>query len=217
MNKKKETTTNNLVSNYMQYVIENNSKPQTVDEFAGKYKFDDSIFFNDFEDFEDLEKHIFNLFFVNTISILIDSDDYKHFDNKNKLLSFYFTFFENLTANRDYVVKVLDTKSNDFEKLQSLSKLKNSFTNYIESLQIITFDLKQKTIEKAQNKVLKESAWLQLILTIKFWLDDDSKDFERTDVLIEKLVNTSFDLINVKALKSVIDLGKFLYKEKVQK
>ena len=52
MIKNKKTTTNDIVSNYMQYVIENNSKPESVNEFAVAYKFDDSIFFNDFEDFE---------------------------------------------------------------------------------------------------------------------------------------------------------------------
>ena len=72
---------------------------------------------------------------------------------------------------------------------------------------------KIKQLEE-QNKTLKESAWFQLLLTIKYWLEDTSPSFERTDIFIEKAVNTSFDLINIKPLKSVLDLGKFLYKDK---
>ena len=51
-------------------------------------------------------------------------------------------------------------------------------------------------------------------MTIKFWIDDTSKAFEKTDVFIEKSVNTSFDLIDTTPLKSLIDFGKFIYKEK---
>ena len=78
-----------------------------------------------------------------------------------------------------------------------------------------TIDLKQKNIVQIQQKSIKETAWLQLLITMKFWLNDSSANFEKTDIFIEKSVNTSFDLIDSTPLKSIIDLGKFLYKEKM--
>ena len=51
---------------------------------------------------------------------------------------------------------------------------------------------------------------------MKFWLEDSSASFEKTDIFIEKAVNASFDLIDVKPLKGILDFGKFLYKEKMQ-
>jgi hypothetical protein len=69
---------------------------------------------------------------------------------------------------------------------------------------------------KLQNRSLKESAWFQLLVTLKFWLDDTSPSFEKTDIFIEKSVRASFDLIDTTPLKSIIDFGKFLYKEKMQ-
>ena len=100
--------------------------------------------------------------------------------------------------------------------MRSLGKLKQRFTLYIEHLDIPLFEINQETIEKVQTKTLKESAWLQLLFTMKFWLEDTSSSFEKTDIFIEKAVNTSFDLIDTKPLKSIIDLGKFLFKEKMQ-
>jgi len=50
---------------------------------------------------------------------------------------------------------------------------------------------------------------------MKFWIEDDSAGFEKTDILIEKSINTSFALMDNTVLKSVFDLGKFLYKEKM--
>ena len=143
------------------------------------------------------------------------SGDYDSFDARNKLLSFYYTFFENLTANRSYVVYALEGNKDKLKSLQSLTELKKSFSAYIESLNIETIDLKEERFEKLQNRGIKESAWFQLLVTLKFWLDDTSPAFEKTDIFIEKSVNASFDLIDTTPLKSIIDFGKFLFKEKI--
>ena len=95
-------------------------------------------------------------------------------------------------------------------------KLKKRFVLFIQHLDIALIDLSQVNFEKIQNKSLQESAWLQLLFTMKFWLEDSSASFEKTDIFIEKAVNASFDLIDVKPLKGILDFGKFLYKEKMQ-
>jgi ubiquinone biosynthesis protein COQ9 len=53
------------------------------------------------------------------------------------------------------------------------------------------------------------------MLTLKFWIDDRSKSFEKTDLFIEKSINASFDLINISPLNSLVDFGKFIIKEKI--
>ena len=120
-----------------------------------------------------------------------------------------------LTANRSYVVYALQPKKNILTKLSTLHNLKNEFVKYISNLEIETLELKEEKLEKLQQKAITESAWGQLVFTLKFWLDDESKAFEKTDLFIEKSVNASFDVMNITPLKSVIDLGKFLFKEKV--
>ena len=215
MAKKKKITSTEIISNYMDYVLDNDKKPKSVYSFAKANNFEEATFYEHFGSFEALEQSIFEVFFENTKAVLEKSNDYQSFDARNKLLSFYYTFFEMLTANRSYIVLVLDHKKGDLKKLRSLIKLKQRFTNFIDDLEITLLKVKQETLEKVQNKTIKESAWFQLLVTIKFWLDDTSPSFEKTDIFIEKTVNTSFDLIDVKPLKSVIDLGKFLMKEKM--
>jgi hypothetical protein len=215
MPKKKEINALDIITYYMSYILENNCKPSSVYSFAKENKFEEAVFYNFFGSFEAVEKSIFKTFFDNTITVLEKSEDYETFDARNKLLSFYYTFFENLTANRSYVAATLDSNKMDLKKLTVLSNLKTSFTNYIDSLEIETIDLKQKNIVQIQQKSIKETAWLQLLITMKFWLNDSSANFEKTDIFIEKSVNTSFDVIDSTPLKSIIDLGKFLYKEKM--
>ncbi|MDX1362869.1 TetR family transcriptional regulator C-terminal domain-containing protein [Arenibacter latericius] len=215
MVKKKIISDTNIISLYMEYVLEHNENPKSVFAFAKANNFEESHFYQFFGSFEALEKQIFKAFFDNTIVVLEKSEDYTSFDARNKLLSFYFTFFENLTVNRSYVQFALNKHKNSLKGLSLLSELKKGFTSFIAGLDIKTLDLKQEQVEKFQKRALQESAWLQLLLTLKFWMDDTSASFEKTDIFIEKSVNTSFDILNITPLKSVIDFGKFIYKEKI--
>lgn len=215
MAKQKSISDKDIISFYMDYVLEHNEQPKSVYIFSKENNFEESKFYDYFASFEAIQKHIFKAFFDNTIIALHSSADYQSFDARNKLLSFYFTFFENLTANRSYVVYALNQYKNNIKNLTLLSELKKSFTNYIDDLDIETLDIKQEQIDKIQRRALQESAWLQFVLTIKFWLEDTSASFEKTDIFIEKSVNTSFDVLNIAPLKSVIDFGKFLFKEKM--
>jgi len=215
MAKKKTISEKDIISYYMKYVLEHNEQPKSVYKFSKENDFEEANFYEFFASFEAIQKHIFKAFFDNTITALNKSEDYQSFDARNKLLSFYFTFFEILTANRSYVVYALEQFKSSFKNLSHLSELKKSFTHYIDDLDIETLDIKQEQIDKIQRRALQESAWLQLVLTVKFWLEDTSASFEKTDIFIEKSVNTSFDVLNIAPLKSVIDLGKFLFKEKM--
>lgn len=214
MAKKKHITDQDLISFYMDYVLEHNEQPKSVYAFSKLNNFDESKFYEHFGTFESLEKGVFKTLFTNTLAVLDSNEDYKKFDAKDKLLSFYFTFFENLTANRSYVVYALNKHKNSLKSLSILSELKTGFCNYIDHLNIETLDIKEERLEKLQQRSLRETAWLQLLLTLKFWLEDSSPSFEKTDIFIEKAVNTSFDLLDIKPLKSLIDFGKFIYKEK---
>jgi hypothetical protein len=199
----------------MNYLLENNFKPASVFIFAKENKFEESLFYKHFGSFEAIEKSIFSTFFELTMQALSKSEDYETFDARNKLLSFYFTFFENLTANRSFMVILLKNNKEQLKQLSILSDFKKVFTEYVDGLNIETIDFKQKNITQIQRKSIKESAWVQFLVTLKFWLNDNSASFEKTDIFIEKSVNTSFDLIDTTPLKSIIDFGKFLYKEKM--
>ena len=56
--------------------------------------------------------------------------------------------------------------------------------------------------------------WLQALFVLKYWLDDNSNQFEMTDAAIEKAVNLSFQLIKSNTLDSLLDFGKFIFTRK---
>ncbi|NRB61188.1 MAG: TetR/AcrR family transcriptional regulator [Winogradskyella sp.] len=215
MAKKKNTTQNDIVSLYMDYVLTHNQRPKTVYAFAKENKFEEQKFYEFFTSFDVLEQSIFQIFFDNTLELLNKSEDYQNFEAKDKLLSFYYTFFEMLSANRSYVVYAAGEKQSIVTFNKITGKLKSSFNKYIKHLNIDTLDLKQDKLEKLKNKGISESFWFQMVLIFNFWMKDTSSSFEKTDLFIEKSVRASFDLLDTTPLNSLIDFGKFLFKEKM--
>lgn len=216
MAKKKNITENNLIDFYMDYVLEHGKAPHSVYKFAKDNNFEEASFYTHFGTFKALEQKIFTAFLHNALSLLAQNEEYQTFDARNKLLSFYYTFFEILTANRSYVLYALGEGNKPLMSSKTLTKFKAEFSDYIKSLEIETFNIEQEQIEKIQQRTIIETAWFQLLVTIKFWMDDTSAGFEKTDIFIEKSLKTSFDVINTQPLKSVIDFGKFLFKERMQ-
>ena len=100
------------------------------------------------------------------------------------------------------------------KSLSKLTELRKHFKQFFDTLEIEKIDLKQEKLIEFQEKTMSEMAWLQFLFTLKFWIEDTSLSFEKTDIFIEKSVNTSFDLMDVAPLKSLIDFGKFMWQEK---
>ena len=213
--KKKEITKDDIVSKYMDEVLEKGQKPKSVYHFAKENDFTEAEFYSFFGTLEGLEKEIFRLFFANTVDLLHKNADYHEYDMKNKMLSFYYTFFEILTANRSYVLQALKIDRNPLKNLVQLTSFREAFKEYVSEILTDDYRLEQEKFQKFQEKAIQESSWLQLMMTIKFWMEDESAAFEKTDIFIEKSVNASFELMNVAPMNHLIDFGKFLFKEKI--
>ena len=216
MTKKKQISKLDILTIYMDFVVEHQNKPIDVEDFCTTSKIDTSNFYEHFKSLKKVEKTVFKELFKNSLEVLSESEEFLTFDKKNQLISLYFTFFENLNLNRAYLVIALKGCKNKIKSFSTFSDLKKVFIRFVDNLDISESILPIDGLEKVQKKFVNESAWIQLFLTIKFWLDDTSESFEKTDILIEKSINTSFELLENKFLKNALDLGKFVYKEKFQ-
>ena len=76
MAKKKNITENDIISWYMDYVLNHNKQPSSVYSFAKENNFEEALFYNYFGSFDAIEKGVFNAFFNNTITLLKKSEDY---------------------------------------------------------------------------------------------------------------------------------------------
>ena len=214
--KKSTITKDKIASMYMNFRLENNDKPKSVYQFAKANGFDETEFYSFFASIENVEKEVFKIFLEKTVELIQKDSNYEKYDMKTKMLSFYFTFFELLSANRSYVVMSLKEHQNQLKNLMQLSSLRSSFKQYITEIYTDQINIQNEKFQNFQKKAVQETAWIQFLMTMKFWLEDESPAFEKTDIYIEKSVKLSFELMNSAPIDSLIDFGKFIYKEKIQ-
>lgn len=214
-NKSEELTEQRLIELYMNYVLENEQEPRTVYKFCQINDISEAEFYNYFGSFEGLKMGIWKRFFEHTVEVMENSTEYASFTNREKMLTLYYTFFEMLTANRSYVLFTLKREEPMLKNAGQLKGLRRQVKNYTAELIRQSNGEKQGRLLKRSETVFSEAAWVQLMFLLKFWMDDNSPQFESTDVAIEKSVNTVFDLFDNTPLERVLDLGKFLWKEKM--
>lgn len=211
--KAKKITHNDLISMYMDYVLQHEMAPKTVYKFCKINKIKEEDFYLFYGSLESLKKGIWEKFYTNTISLMENNKEYEGFSNKDKMLTFFYTFFEILSLNRSYVLFVLNHNHMTMKNMGQLKQLRKHIKSFAKDLIEDRNMEKTYKITKRNPQVFSEGAWLQFMFLLKFWSYDDSAGFEKTDMAIEKSVNTIFDLFDNTPLDNILDFGKFLYKE----
>lgn len=215
MKKGNKTSKEKIFEVFGEYILNHGKRPKNVFLFSKENNFEESKFYEFFSDFEEIEKQMMAHFFSKSLELATSIENFETFSAKEKLLNVYFIFFENLTMNRSLVMAVLGKEK--LTTIKMLHNLKEIHREFTKTLDFKENDLLEKAPEKFKNlneKSKEEMLWLHLVSCIEFWKKDTSPSFEKTDLYIEKTIDTGFELIDNEPLKKVIDLGKFLWKEK---
>ncbi len=201
-----------LINSYMNAVLEEGHPPTNIYKFCKEGKIKEEDFYAHFGSFKGLQQAIWEAFYDNTIELLQKNKEYGDFDSKDKLLSFFYTFFELLTVNRSYVLTVT-SHGGLKDKMSEYKGLRKKIKSFADDL--ISADNAEKSSGLAQRntRIFSEGAWWHFMFLFKFWIDDNSPGFEKTDMAIEKSVTTVYDLFDNTPLENIIDFGKFLVKE----
>ena len=216
--KNKTINSEKILSDYGNYLLTHGERPKNIFVFAKENHFDEKEFYQFFSSFEHLEKEILKHFFQKSLELSLEIEGYEDMSAKERLLNLYFIFFENLTMNRSLVLMILEKKN--LSTLQKLHELKSEHQKFIKTLDFNDLEILEKAKDSIKNfneKSREEALWLHFLSILEFWQKDESPSFEKTDLFIEKTIDTGFEFLNNEPLKKIIDLGKFLWKEKFQK
>ena len=212
--KKKALDDNQIIALYMNQVLQNNAEPKNVFLFCQENKIFESDFYAFYGSIDALKQDIWVKFFENVKATIENDENYLTYSNKNKLLTLYFSLFEVLTLNRSYVVFALKEDKNLLKNLHQLKEFRTHFKNFISEIADTQTTEEDFKVNKITKPLYVEGAWVEFLFLMKFWLDDTSKGFEKTDIMIEKAVKATFDVLDTTPIDSLIDLGKFVWKEK---
>lgn len=181
---------------------------------------DEANVYDHFSSLSQIEKYIWEQLMISAVHTTISDSSYEAFSQREKLLSLYYTFFENCSLNKDFLLASI-SHHGIYRILPVWHDMKQVFVRFIGDLFSHQGRIKSPycadEIDKVVGRVKTESLWGQLLFLLDFWRHDDSQDFEKTDVAIEKSVKATMDLVDVTPIKSILDLGKFIWAERINK
>jgi len=212
--KTQKPTPENLMEAYMQTALETGSFPVSVYSFCKEHGWEEAEFYARHGSLEGLRKAIWNTFFDQALQRLEQSEGFEDAPAREKVLGFFYTFFELLGLNRSYVLLDLQAEKPGFRQMERLSGLRNQIRDLSRAWFGNTTPPAMKKMAPARERLLAEGFWAQLLFLLDFWTKDESAGFEKTDIAIEKSVNTIFDVLDHTPLERVIDFGKFLVRER---
>lgn len=215
MKKEIPITEEKIFELYADYILSHGEQPKSIYQFAKENKFEEQKFYDFFTSFDQLEKQILVKLFSKSLELVNEVNNADGMTSKEKILNVYYIFFENLTMNRSLVMMILGNQKLPLSK--NLLSLKKIHQEYIKTLDFSSWEILENAKENIKNtheQIRENVLWLHLVSAIEFWKNDSSPAFEKTDIFIEKTIDTGFELMDNEPLRKVFDLGKFLWKEK---
>ncbi|MFZ6009956.1 MAG: TetR family transcriptional regulator C-terminal domain-containing protein, partial [Bacteroidota bacterium] len=178
---------------YVEYLLTHGQRPASVFKFCLDLGIKEDEFYNHFGSFDGLERHIWKSFVDTTISRLKADEAYAAFSSREKILAFYYTFFEELKSSRSFVLIQLAHRNKLDLAPEFMKDLKTSYLAFVEDV----LNTGKTSGEVAKRPYLDKQYprlfWLHMGFLLIFWRDDNSAAFEKTDAAIEKSVNLAFD------------------------
>ncbi|MEN5436518.1 hypothetical protein ABE545_23005 [Sphingobacterium faecium] len=218
MEKENQITADKIFELYGEYILNHGERPKNIYRFAKDNDFEEKDFYDYFTSFEQIEKSMLVNLFEKSVALASEVNISDKITSKEKLLNVYFIFFENMTMNRSLVLMILGNDKLHVAKISD--QLKETHRNFIKTLDFNDWSIIKEAKDDVKNfhdKAREEAFWLHLVSAIEFWKKDTSPSFEKTDIFIEKTIDTGFELMDNEPLRKVVDLGKFLFKEKFRK
>ena len=207
---KKTITKKSIQKGYQDYLLTEGKSPETVRIFTKYLKISDEDFFNIYGSLDSVESSIWKDYYHDTLNVLGKDADFEEMSGREKHLSFLYTLLEVIKSDRSYVL---------YKVKPSMSNLQHSAPRFLAETRRIVLDseidwvappsfIPDKGQDFAQSGY-KNILWNHSLGMIHFWIKDESAGATDTDAFIEKTTRTLFDVGELPALDSIIDLGKF--------
>ncbi|MEO9869242.1 hypothetical protein [Ekhidna sp.] len=204
---KKAVSKSSIQKGYQNFLLDEGKKPETVRIFSNYLKISDDEFYKHYGSLKNIEASIWEDYYLKTMKVIDNDPDFEEMSSREKHLSFLYTLLEVIKSDRSYILYKLEGKKptelpTELRKTQKL--INDSDIDWAKTFEFLP-GKEQDGTQAAYKKVL----WSHTIAMLMFWVKDDSGDAKDTDVFIEKSTRTAFDIGELPALESIVDLSKF--------
>jgi AcrR family transcriptional regulator len=199
-----------LIAAYKQLAIEKKILPVSRKEIAEAAGLTIEEFAVTFSSLEALQEAVWVQYLRATLELLENSEEYTQYSVREKMLAYYFTFFEKLEEERDFVV-LFEPKLGIWNYSPTfLTAFKAAFLAFVEELVKEGLETKELAERLMLGSEYAGWHWPQMLFLLNKWVEDKSENHALSDQAIEKSVNLGFDIMGRNVVDSAFDFAKFM-------
>ena len=202
-------TNERITASFTEFLREHGHYPESIYLFCRELGIEEKTFFSGFGSFEAVERGLWENLVDRVILAVESGPEWLSFSARQRLLTFHFAFLE----------EALNWRSLMLSRFGAVGPLARPawMRGFETRFKAFASTIVAKGVESAEiadrgrlTPLYPEALYLHLRAIVDFYLEDDSKGFERTDAFVEKSAAVAFDVIRTQALDSAVDLARFL-------
>jgi len=175
----------------------------TVSKAAG---ITEAEFYQNFGSTDAVGRHIWTSLFEKVHAELIDSETYNQYGSREKVLAYFFTFFESAVVERSFIIKT-------FFKTSLLEDYRKKFREYSQGL--IEDGIENREIKErlALSNYYPDAMWALHLRLLHFWIHDDSANYVETEKAVEVFSRVPLEMMGENLFDSIFDSLKFTFEK----
>jgi len=190
-----------IIEAYREMLIAGETEINTY-TISRKAEITEKEFFEHFTSAEDVGRKVWTNIGDSVIEALSGSELYNSYPPRQKILSYYFTFFEIALNERTFIERTAESS-------KYTRAYKDSFKTFIGDIVqegIAMEDIKERL---SLSNYYPEVLWDLHMKLIRFWMNDQSDKFVETEKAVEMFSRVPLELMGPNLLDSVFDTLKF--------
>ena len=146
----------------------------------------------------------FTAVFNKTVAICHTDENYVQYSVREKMLAFVFTFLQNIAAQEADFTASIQKNKYPWQQ-QGLKDLKANFKKFTDDLIFEGTNSGEIQARPLIANYYQTNLWNAFWTILFFWANDKSNYKENSDVMVEKTIHFSFDLLAPNAIDSGVD------------
>ncbi|MCS7297661.1 MAG: hypothetical protein RMK19_00995 [Bacteroidia bacterium] len=190
-----------IIDLYKQLVVEDKIKGMSVYSFCKALDISEADFYKYFASLEAVGRKVWTTYADEVIAALRGSETYQNYTAREKILAYFFTFFEIAVKDRSFISKTYIS----FSLLRGYQRKFRSHMAEVIQEGVIADEIQSRHLENLYLDVLWGLHWG----LIQFWLSDESEGFQDTEKAIETYLRIPLELMGQNVLDSAYEAIRF--------
>lgn len=199
---------------YKAYVLEQGSRPASIKAFADSLEMSERDFYQEFSSFPSIEQYIFQGILESAISKLEASPEFAEYGTPERLAGLFYTWLEEMLQQRSFVVFAFHQSPQVFFTPFFMASSEAVFQDFVKHVLKEGVAAQEVADRLFLPRLYRRGLWMQAKWILRFWIQDQSPNFEKTDEAVEKVLRLTYDIIRPNSLDSGWDVAKFLWRNR---